>query len=210
MLYDQIDDLTGTTAQKSDVVDAIKSVSETGMAKGFAAGQDDLRQEVDAMRVKTDGLQMHYTPMAKQLQAQSVDLSVLSKDLNSNTRTQRNAIIAQNALTQALANGLDVRAEDLAPAVGRVIHDDFASMFAELLEKVNTATTQFQLAKKENLAAKAENRAFWRLLRKTLVVALGGVGVATVLLIALPGLWRLIALLPLIIACTYVSIGKDD
>lgn len=188
----------------------MKSASEIGIAKGFSAGQDDLRQEVDAMRVKTDGLQMHYTPMAKQLQAQSVDLSVLSKDLNGNTRIQHDAIVAQNALAQALSKGLDVRAEDLAPAVARVLHDNFADMFAELIDKVDTATTQFNLAKREDLAAKTENRTFWRLLRKSLIVALGGVGLATVLLVALPGLFRLTAALPLIVATMYVLNGKDD
>lgn len=188
----------------------MKSAAEIGIAKGFAAGQDDLRQEVDAMRVKTDGLQMHYTPMAKQLQAQSVDLSVLSKDLNGNTQTQHAAIKAQNALTKALSNGLDVRAEDLAPAVASELHADFANMFADLIDKVETATTQFQLAKKADLAARAENRSFWRSLRKALIVALGGFGLATVLLVSLPGLWRLFATLPLIVAVAYVFIGKEQ
>ena len=101
-LVDQIDQLSEqlkTMAQSSDVVDAMKSASEIGLAKGFAAGQDDLRQEVDALGIKTDNLNMHFTPMQRQLQAQSVDLSVLSKDLNNNTQTQCEAIKAQNALT---------------------------------------------------------------------------------------------------------------
>ena len=83
-------------------------------------------------------------------------------------------------------------------------------MFAELIDKVDAATTQFKLAKKEDLAVKAENRAFWRSLRKALVVALGGFGFAAVLLIALPGLLRLTAVLPLVVAVAYVLLLRKD
>ncbi|MFC6202042.1 hypothetical protein ACFP1L_09205 [Lactiplantibacillus nangangensis] len=218
----QLDDLTEKqAAQDSDVLLAIKSASETGTAKGFAAGQADVRQELDALQVKTNNLHSVYTPMQRQLQAQSVDLSTLSKDLNNNTQAQKQAIQAQNRLTAALQQGLDIHAEDLAPDIVRAIqHETGMSLteniqravgrqLSELASTVNAATTQFKLSKQAAQASQAETRATADLIRRNLLASLAGFGGSLLVAIALPGWWGLFSLLPLAITAGYLLIAKE-
>lgn len=201
---------------------AIKSAGETGVTKGFAAGQDGLRQELNALQVKTDNLHSVYTPMQRQLQAQSVDLSTLSKDLNANTLALKQAIQAQNRLTVALQQGLDIHAEDLAPDIVRAIQRETGlslteniqraagSSLAALASTVNAATTQFKLSKQATQQSQAETRATANLIQRNLLTSLVGFGGALLVAVALPGWWGLFSLLPLVITAGYLLINKED
>lgn len=201
---------------------AIKSANETGVTKGFAAGQDGLRQELDALKVKTDNLNHVYTPMQRELQAHSVDLSTLSKDLNNNTIAQKQAIQAQNRLTAALQQGLDIHAEDLAPDIVRAIQRETGlsltesiqraanSSLTELASTVSVATTQFKLSKQATQQSQAETRATANLIRRNLLTSLTGFGGSLLVAVALPGWWGLFSLLPLAITAGYLLINRED
>lgn len=206
----QLDDLNGTTAQKSDVIGAIKSASETGMAKGFAAGQADTQQEMDAIKTRLDNTVGYYTSTQRLLQAGSIDLNGVTNQLAQLVDKLSQCIVAQNALTQAVSNGLDVRAEELAPAVAREIKGDLSGMLTELDTHVVAATRQFTLSQNGARDAITGVGSVARSMQTTVIAALGGLGSTAVLLVALPGLWRLIALIPVVVAVTIVFLRKDS
>ncbi|WP_260355067.1 hypothetical protein [Lactiplantibacillus argentoratensis] len=176
---------------------------------------------MDAQQLKIDNLNHTYSPIQKRLQNQSIDLQGLSNSLAAILKKMDASIEVQNRLIQALTDGLDIHAEELAPAIveaikqqtGLTLSEHLANECGDQLDQLSSMirTTSMRFKLSQSVARDEMNTmcSVVTSIRHSFAIVLSSFGGTLLLAIALPGWWGLVSLLPLLMIIVYLMMQKE-